>query len=221
MHNLKSHIFNQYKVISLLSASMLLSIFLLMVRIKITHTYFFIFLVWNLFLAVIPYAITIYLKSREKTNKFQLAIAFSIWLLFLPNAPYIITDLIHLKISENPFFWLDVLLVTSFAYNGLMLFFLSMVDIKKLLQNYFSKNKVSYLMHAILLLTAFGIYLGRFLRYNSWDILQHPSILFKDILHMVIQPNQHLEVWLFTFTFGCFLAISFRMFQVFQKTGNS
>ena len=217
MNNLKSILFNQYKIISLLTVSMFLSIFLLMVRIKITHTFFYIFLIWNLFLAVIPYAITTYLKSKEKTNKWKLAIWFGIWLLFLPNAPYIITDLIHLKISKNPYFWLDVLLVTSFAYNGLTLFFLTMVDIKELLQMHISKNKVSYLTYSILILTAFGIYLGRFLRYNSWDILQHPSALFKDILNMVIQPNQHLEVWLFTFTFGSFLAISFSMFQAFQK----
>ncbi|QRM89533.1 DUF1361 domain-containing protein [Lacinutrix sp. WUR7] len=218
MHNLKSVLFSQYKVLAILSASMFLSIFLLMIRMKITHTFFFIFLIWNLFLAVIPYAITTYLKSKESTNKWQLAIWFGIWLLFLPNAPYIITDLIHLKISKNPYFWLDVLVITSFAYNGLILFFLSLADIKEVLQKHISENKVSYVIYALFPLTAFGIYLGRFLRYNSWDILQHPTALFKDILNMIIQPNQHLEVWLFTFGFGSFLAISFRMFQVFQKT---
>lgn len=218
MHNLKSVLFSQYKVLAILSASMFLSIFLLMVRMKITHTFFFIFLIWNLFLAVIPYAITTYLKSKKKTNKWSLAIWFGIWLLFLPNAPYIITDLIHLKISENPYFWLDVLLITSFAYNGLVLFFLSLVDIKEVLQMHLSSSKVTYLIYALFPITAFGIYLGRFLRYNSWDIIQHPSVLFKDILNMILLPNQHLEVWLFTATFGSFLAISFSMFQVFQKT---
>ncbi len=196
---------------------MLLSIFLLMVRMKITHTFIYIFLTWNLFLAVIPYTITTYLKSKVSSSKWQLAIWCIVWLLFLPNAPYIITDLIHLKISENPIFWLDVLLLTTFAYNGLMLFFLTMVDIQELLQKHISKNKVNGITYFILALTAFGIYLGRFLRYNSWDILQHPSALFKDILYMVIQPQQHLEVWLFTLTFGSFLAISFSMFQTFQK----
>jgi uncharacterized membrane protein len=218
MHNLKSVLFSQYKVLAILSASMFLSIFLLMVRVKITHTFFFIFLIWNLFLAVIPYAITTYLKSKKKTNTWVLVIWFGIWLLFLPNAPYIITDLIHLKISKNPYFWLDVLLITSFAYNGLVLFFLSLADIKEVLQMHIRKSKVSYIIYALFPLTAFGIYLGRFLRYNSWDILQHPTTLFNDILNMIIQPILHLEVWLFTITFGSFLAISFRMFQVFQKT---
>ena len=196
---------------------MFLSIFLLIVRMKITHSFFFIFLIWNLFLAVIPYAITTYLKSKKNLSKWHLTIWFCVWLLFLPNAPYIITDLLHLKISENPILWLDVLLVTSFAYNGLILFFLTMVDIKGLLQKHISKNKTNYVVYSILALTAFGIYLGRFLRYNSWDILQHPTALFKDIINMIIQPNQHLEVWLFTFTFGSFLAISLSMFQAFQK----
>ncbi|MBQ0787461.1 MAG: DUF1361 domain-containing protein [Oceanihabitans sp.] len=218
MNNLKSILFNRYKIISLLTVSMLLSIFLLMLRMKITHTFFFIFLIWNLFLAVIPYIITTYLKSKVKTNKWQLVIWFGVWLLFLPNAPYIVTDLLHLKISENPFLWLDVLLLTSFAYNGLILFFLSLVDMKELLQKHMNNNKVELIMYFILALTAFGIYLGRFLRYNSWDILQHPTVLFKDILYRIIQPQQHLEVWLFTFTFGSFLAISFSVFQAFQKT---
>jgi len=218
MHNLKSVLFRQYKVLAILSASMFLSIFLLMVRMKITHTFFFIFLIWNLFLAVIPYAITTYLKSKKKTNTSTLAIWFGIWLLFLPNAPYIITDLIHLKISKNPYFWLDVLLITSFAYNGLILFFLSLADIKEVLQMHIRKSKVTYVIYALFPITAFGIYLGRFLRYNSWDIIQHPFVLFKDILNMIILPSQHLEVWLFTATFGSFLAISFSMFQAFQKS---
>lgn len=217
MKPLKSILFSQYKIILLLTASMFLSIFLLMIRMKITHSFTYIFLVWNLFLAIIPFAITIYLKSRNSMNKFGLGFWFLVWLLFLPNAPYIITDLLHLNNIDGAILWLDVLLITSFAYNGLILFFLSIRDMQKVIRNHFSKTKTNYIIHMVFLLTGFGIYLGRFLRYNSWDILQDPFALLGDISAMVFEPKQHLQVWLFTFSFGSFLAISYWMFRAFQK----
>ncbi len=97
-----------------------------MVRIKITGSYFFLFLVWNLFLALIPFAISTYLVSKPEISKVRLFLWATVWLLFLPNAPYIVTDLVHLKL-HNPFWgWFDVLLLVSFAINGLLLYFLSL-----------------------------------------------------------------------------------------------
>ena len=217
MTNLKSIIFNQYKIISLLTASMFLSIFLLMIRMKLTHSFTYIFLVWNLFLAIIPFAITTILKSQTQVSKLTLGGWFVMWILFLPNAPYIITDLLHLNNIEGSMLWLDVLLITSFAYNGLILFFLSIIDMQKLILKHFSKTTTNYIINLIFLLTGFGIYLGRFLRYNSWDIIQEPLTLLADVSTMIFQPHQHLNVLLFTFSFSSFLALSFWMFKAFQK----
>lgn len=139
------------------------------------------------------------------------------WLLFLPNAPYIITDLLHLKISSNSLLWLDVLMVTSFAYNGLILFFLSMLDMQNLLSKYLRKSVIKYCIPVLFLLTGFGMYLGRFLRYNSWEIINNTMNLLKDCLDIVLQPNHHGEAWLFTLTFAAFLGIGFKLFSVLQK----
>ena len=128
MNTIKTLLFNRFKIISLLSISIALSIVLLMVRMKLTHSFFYLFLVWNLFLAVIPFAISTYLISFPKLKKLGLLIWFSVWLLFLPNAPYIVTDLIHLRLSDTHFIWLDILIVSSFACNGLLLFYLSILD---------------------------------------------------------------------------------------------
>ena len=217
MDTLKSILQNRYKIISLLSASMVLSIILLMIRIKLTHSFFYLFLVWNLFLAIIPYAISVYLINKEKLSKIKLLIWFSIWLLFLPNAPYIITDLLHLRLSDKHFMWLDVLVVTSFAYNGLIIFFLSVLDMETVLKKYLKPKKLFYFIVFVVFLTGFGMYLGRFLRYNSWEIIQNPFNLFSDVFDIILNPNQHIEAWIFTLTLGAFLSIGFWMFKAVLK----
>jgi uncharacterized membrane protein len=184
-----------------------------MVRMKLTHSFFYLFLIWNLFLAIIPYAITTYLISKDSINKFILAIWFSIWILFLPNAPYIITDLLHIKIGSDDLLWLDILVVISFASSGLLLFYLSIIDMKIILKNHINKTVLNYGLVFIIFLSSFGVYLGRFLRYNSWEILSQPQHLISDIVNMIVQPLSHLETWLFTIIFGVFLNVGFWIFK--------
>ena len=217
MQTLKSLLFSRFKIISLLTMSMTLSIVLLMIRMKLNQSFFFLFLVWNLFLAIVPFGITTYLRSAEKLKKVSFVISFCVWLLFLPNAPYIITDLLHLSNSNDYMMWLDVLVVTSFAYNGLVLFFLSLLDMESLLKPFIINKYRYFVMTFIHFITAFGIYLGRFLRYNSWELVQHPFELFADIMNIIFHPSIHLQAWIFTFTFGAFLSVGFYMFKSFSK----
>lgn len=212
MNHIKQHIFSQFKTFALLSVSIIFSIVLLMIRMKLTHSFFYLFLVWNLFLAVIPFAITTYLTSLPKLNKFVLVFWFLAWLLFLPNAPYIITDLLHLKISNTHLLWLDILVISSFAFNGLIAFYLSVLDMASILKG--RLKHLNSLIIFILFLCGFGVYLGRFLRYNSWGIVQDPIALFSDILEIVFYPGQHTEAWLFTLLFGAFLTIGYWGFKV-------
>jgi len=211
------HLFlSRFKTFSLISVSILLSIFFLMIRMKLTHSFHFIFLVWNLFLAVIPFAISTYLSNTTKFNKIRITIWFGVWLLFLPNAPYILTDLIHLRISYY-FIWLDILVVTSFACSGLLLFYLSVIDMKSILKNYIKTPTLNFTVLSIFFLSAFGVYLGRFLRYNSWEVLSNPKYLFIDIINIAINPLTNKEAWLFTLLLGSFLGIGFWMFkQIFN-----
>jgi uncharacterized membrane protein len=215
METIKTLILNRFKILSLLTLSMALSIILLMIRIKLNQSFFLLFLVWNLFLAIIPFALTTYLTSLVKIHKLAFTMLFGIWLLFLPNAPYIVTDLLHLIHSEKHSIWLDVLVIMSFAFNGLVLFFLSLSDMETILKQHLKPKYITPLMLTIFGLSAFGIYLGRFLRYNSWEILNNPFAIFLDIIQIVIQPN--IEAWIFTLTFGSFLAISYWMLKAFSN----
>lgn len=184
---------------------------------KLTHSFFYLFLVWNLFLAVVPIAITTYLVSKPRLNKFVLAFCFSVWLLFLPNAPYIITDLLHLKVNTTHLLWLDILVIMSFALNGLMLFYLSIIDMKAILKTFINEKKTNYIITITIFLCGFGVYLGRFLRYNSWEILSNPKYLFVDIINILVKPFTHQEAWLFTLLFGTFLWIGDWMFNLFYS----
>ena len=213
MNALKAHINQKHKTFISLFWALLFSFLLLAIRIKLNGSLRFLFLVWNLFLACIPFAITFYLSSRSKHKPINFIIWFMIWLLFLPNAPYIITDLIHLKWSNTPYLWLDILLVTSFALNGLILFYLSIRDMKSKLLEFLSNSKTSIVMLSVFLLTGFGVYLGRFLRFNSWDLLNHQNKLIQDILIIITHQKQHFEAWLFTITFASFLYITYQFFK--------
>ncbi|MFD2915844.1 DUF1361 domain-containing protein [Psychroserpens luteus] len=216
METIKTLIFNRFKIISLLTISMALSIVLLMIRMKIHQSFYLLFLIWNLFLAIIPFAITTGLTSSKKVNKLVLFFFFGIWLLFLPNAPYLVTDLMHLTRTDQSFLWLDILVIMSFAFNGLILFFLSLSDMEKLLKQHLNSKLLTPLMFSIFGLTAFGIYLGRFLRHNSWEIINNPLNIFRDIFNIVFQPN--IEAWIFTLTFGSFLAVSYWMLKAFSNS---
>ncbi|WP_179333176.1 DUF1361 domain-containing protein [Winogradskyella costae] len=213
METIKILIQERFKTLSLITVALLFSIILLMVRMKLNKSYAFLFLIWNVFLAIIPYAITMYLNTTSKLSKLKLGFWFMVWLAFLPNAPYIVTDLIHIKIGNDSLLWLDVLVVLSFALSGLLLFYISILDMQKLLKSKFKTLPVEMISIAILFLCGFGVYLGRFLRYNSWEIISGPQYLFMDILNMIIAPFQHFEAWLFTLGFGTFLIVGFWMFK--------
>lgn len=217
MNNIKQYINSHFKTISIVTISIIFSMFLLMIRVKISHSFFYLFLVWNLFLAVIPFAITTYLESLQRINKPILLLLFIVWLLFLPNAPYIVTDLVHLRLSKTKLIWLDIITVFSFAFNGLILFYLSLFNMLTLLKKHIKPKFVKLLIAPILFLTAFGIYLGRFLRYNSWELLSNPFNLLEDILDIISNPFSNKQVWLFTILFGGFLHVGYLIFNNFNN----
>lgn len=154
-----------------------------------TQTFFF--LNWNLFLAWIPYLIALSLPflHRKFNSKIIIVGALLCWLLFFPNAPYIITDFLHLKKRAGIPLWYDLMLFMSFAWTGLMLGYVSLLEVQIFLRNFFSKTMVNFASIIALLLCGFGIYLGRFQRWNSWDIVTQPFSLFADILNILAQPH--------------------------------
>lgn len=184
-----------------------IGLFLLLIRVKQSQSVFLLFLIWNLFLAYIPVVIS-NLVFYYKWTAYKLVAAIGVWLLFLPNAPYILTDFKHLH-SQSEFFWLDAFCIGFFALSGLLAGLSSMQQFHHYLKEKMAAKVLNISMVLICLASGFGIYLGRFLRWNSWDILHHPLALIKDILRIIIQPHTHQLAWGITIGFGGFIGLCY------------
>ena len=183
---------------------------LLTLRVLRSGSFNFFFLVWNLFLAAIPVAASMALEAARRRQwplVTQFA-AFGIWLAFLPNAPYIVTDLLHLQPRGIPL-WFDVALLVSAAGTGLLMGYSSLVTVQKVVTDRFGHAWGWAVALAAHLLCGFGIYLGRFLRWNSWDFLAHPSALFVDVADLVVNPRSHPGTMAVTFIYGGALALGY------------
>jgi len=204
-------IFSLFKRYKILIASLGFAIIILALRIKITNSIFFTFLVWNLLLAALPYFFSqflLYLETEQKFWGLKYTLA-GLWLLFLPNSQYIITDLIHLQNASSTEPWLDMFIVFVFALNGLLLGLLSMLDIHKFIQLKFDKKMANSLMIHICLLCGFGIYMGRFLRFNSWDLFTKPKMIIYETLFSL----KDINTWAMTLGFAALLWILFWMMK--------
>lgn len=168
---------------------------LLAVRCVFTGELYYLFLVWNIFLAWIPFLISGWFEKVKLNNKWIQAILFCCWLAFFPNALYIVTDLIHLDKASNVPKWFDAVLLFSSSIVGLMMAFISLYRVEL-----FLKARVYHKLHAVLIVLilfmgSFGVYLGRFLRWNSWDIVSNPLQLFVSIGERIIFPFHHVQTW--------------------------
>src|ERR1044072_7559463 len=141
---------------------------LLAIRVVHSHTLTYAFLVWNLFLAVVPaIAAMLFVRVRSKLAR---VVWLLIWLAFLPNAPYIATDFVHLRARPGAPLWFDVALLLSSAATGILLAFTSVADVQSVIAERWGQLIAWTFALAVLVLCGFGIYLGRFLRWNSWDL---------------------------------------------------
>jgi uncharacterized membrane protein len=176
------------------------AVLLLIARMIKADSAYYLFLAWNLFLAFIPYWISNYLKKRKHLSLQQLP-WLAIWLLFIPNSPYLLTDLFHLHAREGIPLWLDLILVISFAMIGLVIFYRSLADIFHLLKTCFSETQLKLMMPLVLWVITFGLYLGRYGRFNSWDAVQHPFRLIRRSATVLL----HKDAMAFTCIFSIFL----------------
>jgi uncharacterized membrane protein len=140
-----------------------------------------------------------------------------LWLLFFPNAPYVLTDLIHLRQHSVPV-WYDLLLLLSFAWTSLMFGFVSLADMQRLIQQRFNATVGWLFAVAAVLLGSFGIYLGRFLRWNSWDVITEPRQLAWDIFERVANPLAYTHTFGFTVLLAAFLLLAYLTLQFFRPS---
>ena len=189
--------------------SVTFSILLLIARVLVTEEITYLFLPWNLFLAWVPLLITRWLQNdiRLMEKKWAFLLLLGIWLLFIPNSFYIITDLFHLTHIDSAPKLFDLLLLFSFAWNGLLLGILSVRKMEFFASLQFSKPISQVFVFVVMWLSAFGIYIGRFLRFNSWDVLTIPFALRGESGEMILQPVTHGFAWGMTVCYAAFMSL--------------
>ncbi len=152
----------------------------------------------NLVLAWIPWVLgAVVARTRSRLG---LAMTFPPWLLFLPNAPYVVTDLLHLQPRPPVPDWFDALLYGFFAVTGCALAWTSLSMVRERLARELDTLKAELALGGIALLTGFGVYLGRFERWNSWDVVGRPAALFDGLRDALC-----LRAAAFSLLFGLFV----------------
>jgi uncharacterized membrane protein len=200
---LRSH---RYKIaiFALMTAASLMCILLVAARIQYSDSGRYTSLVWNLFLAWIPFVLA-YLAYGLSWRKYLLYFAIPVmsllWLVFFPNALYILTDLQHLsrETASTPL-WYDVIMLVWFSWTGLLLGLVSLYFMHEIMQRNFGRTAGWTFILLVSGLGSFGVYLGRFVRFNSWDILQDPKEIAVSILGLVIDPSFRLLAFTSLFT---------------------
>jgi uncharacterized membrane protein len=175
---------------------------LLIVRTVLTRELIWTCFAWNLFLAWMPLVFARMLcgeLDRPARRRWLLGGLFIAWMLFFPNSAYIVTDLVHLKMRPLVPRWFDYIFITAYAWTGLSLCYLSLRLLHARVQRWRGERLGWLFVTAMLALGSFGIYLGRFLRWNSWDVLRPWKPLRQ--LSLLAQPATLVEVTAFCATF--------------------
>jgi uncharacterized membrane protein len=207
------------EVLATLLISSLVSLGLLVIRILVTGTMRLSFLAWNLILAWLPLIFAWWLRqrlSRKRPLIWQDVLIGFAWLGFLPNSFYLITDLIHLQSSGEVGLLYDTAMITSFVINGLLLGYVSLFIVHQITKRYLRRRDAYIFAQFALLLSAFAIYLGRYLRWNTWDVVINPAGLLFDVSDRIINPGSHMLTFVVTSTFfvvlGSTYAVVYRLF---------
>lgn len=183
------------------------------------------FLNWNLFLAWVPLLLSIslvhYLKNSPWVS-WQGFLITILWLLFLPNSFYLMTDLVHLGIVGSDTLVYYAVLLFSFAVNGMILGYTSLYHVHKQLEARIGR-KSHFTAGGILLACSFAIYLGRYLRWNTWDIVANPAGVLFDVSDRIINPVSHGQTFqvtaLFFVLIGSLYILFWKTLQMLRPSG--
>lgn len=198
---------HRYKiaVFGLMTFSSVICVTLVAARVEYSDTTGSLGLVWNLFLAWIPFVLAYFSYAfswKKPLLYFVLPIAAFLWLIFFPNAPYILTDLQHLNKASGAPLWYDVIVMVWFSWTGLLLGLVSLYLMHDIVQRTFGRWLGWAFVFIVSGLSSFGVYLGRFVRFNSWDLLNDPKEVAFTVLGLAIDPSRRMIA--FTALFAVF-----------------
>jgi uncharacterized membrane protein len=194
---------------------------LLVCRLVVTRATSLGFLPWNLFLAWIPLVAAVMLRLHDRAallTRARAAALLVVWLIFFPNAPYLVTDFAHLRPrpGEAPL-WFDIGVLMTFAWNGLLLGFVSLFWVQEFLAGRVGRIRSTIVTILVLALGAYGIYLGRFGRFNSWDVVLRPLDIGAHLLDVLVHPRSHPRALAVTLLYGALLGGAYLTLLAFAR----
>jgi len=186
---------HKYKagIFGLLMTASAVCVILVLARLIYSHSHGYLGLIWNLFLAWIPFllAYLAYILSWRRAWMILAIPAFAfLWLIFFPNAPYILTDLQHLgEAPANVPIWYDVIMLVWFSWTGMLLGIVSLNLMQEIIRREFGRWFGWIFVLLVASLSSAGIYVGRFVRLNSWDLLNNPAYAADSLWNWVSDPS--------------------------------
>jgi uncharacterized membrane protein len=192
----------------LLITASAISLFLAAIRMSRSDSARYGFLLWNLMLAWIPFLFAglayVLANIRKRFLYLMVFVSALAWLIFFPNAPYILTDFQHLSYEATDAIpvWYDVILLIWFAWTGLLLGVISLYLMQEIIKRMLGKHISWVFVLVVTLLSSFGVYVGRFMRWNSWDVWHRPIPLLLDILDQLRHPLANKDTYVFTIIFA-------------------
>lgn len=205
-------------VFVLLNTASLICVLLVAARVAYSDSPRHTGLIWNLFLAWIPFVLAYAAHTiswRRKWLYFVIPVIAFLWLIFFPNAPYMLTDLQDLARGKGGApLWYDVIIVGWCSWTGMLLGVISLYLMQDIIFRTFNRATGWVFVFAISASSSFGMYIGRFVRLNSWDILQNPAETTMEILGLVIDPSMRLAA--FTILYTLFFLFVFLLLYSFS-----
>ncbi len=170
------------------------SLALFLYSIVLNHSFEYFYLVFNLALATIPlllsWRLVVVLRNRRWTSWQPLLLTF-FWIVFLPNSFYMISDFIHLQGMSSRVILYNAVMFASFIYLAMFMGLISLYQVHQELRKRLSPKTAAVLVVLLLAGCCFAIYLGRDLRWNSWDVVTNPGGLLFDISNLVLKPETY------------------------------
>ena len=190
---------------------------LLAVRMCWHRSFHFAFLAWNIFLAVLPLLFAHGVRCERRSARKWLYAA--CWLLFFPNSAYLFTDMVHLDIRAGVAFWLDLVLLFGGGLYGIVIGLQSLRIMESWYGGMLRPRMSTLLTLALLMLSGYGIYLGRVERWNSWDIVFNTGDLLNAIAYDIRHPFRSMEVWGLSGIFAAGLGLGY--FALNRRMGSA
>ena len=194
--------------------------------ILLTQNFLHLMMVWNLFLAILPLIFAKLLQKYDNPNKSKTIVLSLLWLFFFPNSPYMITDFIHISgvkfyssvnkysptlYTTNIISWIKIVHIGIGIFLGTIAGMLSLYIIHQLLLKQKGKVVANGVILITCLLSGYAVYIGRFLRFNTWDILR-PTWLISQLIR-----NTNLFSFSFSMLFALYVLATYGIFYAFYN----